>query len=96
MLVDHADAGLDGVGRRMENVRHAVNEDLTLVRLVHAVQLAHERALARAVFAEQGMHFTRIHVEVHTGVGQHTGEALDDAAHFDVVDPVLERGRWRS
>ena len=89
MLVDHADAGPDGIGRRMEGMRLAVDDDLAFVRLVQAVELAHQRALAGAILAQQGVHLAGVHVEANLGIGQHAREALDDVAHLDVLDAVV-------
>src|SRR5665811_2268173 len=95
----------------MKDLLLPVDQDLPLVRLVHAVELAHEGALARTVLAEQGVHLAGRHVEIDMIVGKHAGKALDDAAHFDALDALLLRagrpgrrprrrsgrrpGRWR-
>ena len=74
------------------DMRLAVDDDLAFVRLVQAVELPHQGALAGAVFAQQGMHFPGVHVEADVGVGQHAREALDDVAHLHVLDALTRDG----
>ena len=83
VLVDHAEAGGDRVARRAERHGLAVDADLARVGLVEPGQDVHERALAGAVLAEQGVDLARPQVEVDVVVGDDAGEALDDAAHLD-------------
>src|SRR4029077_13248720 len=52
VLVDHADARLDGPDRITEDLLFAVDEDLAGVWLVEARQDVHERRLAGAVLPE--------------------------------------------
>ena len=75
MLVDHADAGADGIGRRVKDVRLAVDQDFALIRAVQAVQLAHQGAFAGAIFAQQGMHLAGVDVKADLVVGQHARES---------------------
>ncbi len=56
MLVHHADAEPDGVVGVVDLHGLSVDEDFALVRLVQAVDQVHERAFARAVFAQQAEH----------------------------------------
>ena len=62
--------------------------DLAGVGPVEPVEDVHQRALAGAVLAEQGVDLAGAQVEVDAVVGDDAGEALDDAAHLDG-----ERGR---
>ena len=55
VLVHHADAGMDGVVRRADGDRLAVDADLAGIGLVEAVQDRHERRLARAVLADDAV-----------------------------------------
>ena len=55
VLVDHAEPGRDRVARRAEGDRLAVEQDLAGIRPVQPGQDVHERALAGAVLAEQGV-----------------------------------------
>src|SRR5699024_9754710 len=54
VLVHHADTVLDGLRGRVETYLLAADEDVALVRPVHAVQGLHQRGLARAVHAIVG------------------------------------------
>ena len=87
--MDHADAGADGIGRRAEDVLLAVDVDFALIGPVQAVEHPHQRALARAVLAEKGVHFAGAHVKGDVGVCHYAGETLGDAAHFHATDPAL-------
>ena len=69
VLEDHADAGGPGGGRRAELDRLAVDEDLALLRAVDAVEDLHQRALAGAVLAEQGVDLAGVDDEVDGVVG---------------------------
>ena len=66
-------------------------QDLAFVRLVEAVENAHERALAGAVLAEERVHLAGPHIEVDVVVGDHPGEPLRDAAHFQQRHRVARR-----
>jgi hypothetical protein len=88
VLVHHADAGLDGVGRRAEPHRRAVDLDRPLVRLLHAIEDLHEGGLAGAVLAADRVDLPAAHGEVYVAVGHHAGEPLGDATQHHRV------GRW--
>ena len=53
------------------------------VGMVEAVEDAHERALARAVFAQQGMDFALVQRKIDVVIGHQRAKALGDAGHFD-------------
>ena len=76
LLVDHGDsqrAGLDGrVGRNLL----AVEDDLAGGGLVHAGEYVHQRGLARAVFAHDGVDLALAHVKVHIVERLYAGEFL--------------------
>ena len=55
MLVHHADTRRDRVTRPLERHGLSVDENLTLIGCVHAVQDVHERGFARAILSEQGV-----------------------------------------
>jgi hypothetical protein len=63
--------------------RLAVEPDLAGIRPVEADQDVRERALARAVLAEQRVHLARGRLEVDRVVRQHAREALRDPVHRD-------------
>jgi len=68
VLVDHADARVDCVARRVERLRLAVEEDGPLGRLVEPVQHVHQRGLAGPVLAEQGVDTPALHREINVVV----------------------------
>ena len=72
--------GRDRVARRAERDRPPVDPDLAGVGPVEPVEDVHERALAGAVLAEQGVDLADAQVEVDAVVGDDAREALDDAA----------------
>ena len=74
---------VDRGSRRVDRHFLAVQEDLALVRVVEPVEDAHERRLAGAVLAEQGMDLTTDELEVDVVVGERTREALRDSAHLE-------------
>jgi hypothetical protein len=88
VLVDHAESRADRVAGRAERDLSTVDPDLALVGPVQAGGDVHQRALARAVLAEEGMHLADAQVEVDAVVGDDPRKALDDAAE-------LERRRGR-
>jgi hypothetical protein len=59
VLVHHADAGRDGVLRRVELGLLAIQQDLALIGLQQPVQDVHQGRLAGPVLTEQGVHLTR-------------------------------------
>ena len=88
VLVDHADAVVDRHVGRVDAQGSPVQADLALVRVVEAVEDAHERRLARPVLAEERVHLALDEVEVDVVVRDDAGEPLRDAAQ-------LEKGRIR-
>src|SRR5262249_58943661 len=83
VLVDHADAALDGVAWGAQDDPLAGDANLAFVRAIEPAQDVHERGLAGPVLPEERQHFTRIDDEVDPGVGQRAGKDLDDAAELD-------------
>ena len=76
MLVDHARRPAAIASRGDPNVTgRAVEPDLPGVRPVQAGEDVHERALAGAVLAEQGVDLARSQVEVDVVVGDDAREA---------------------
>ena len=62
VLVDHADAQCIGVVGVFDGHLHAVLFDDALLGLIQAEQHAHQRGLAGAVFAQQGMDLSLFHL----------------------------------
>ena len=85
MLEHGADAQRQAGAGRGNPDGIAVDQDLALVRLLHAGEDADQRRLAGAVLAEQDMDLARIEVERDAVIGHHAGEALGD---------VADRGNW--
>jgi hypothetical protein len=91
VLVHHAHAPIDRIAGRRDANGLPVQMDLALVGVVEPVEDVHERRLARAVLAEQGVHLALGQLEVDAVVGDHPREALRDSLQFE------ERGvchRW--
>ena len=63
MLVHHSNAAADGLGRRRHLNRIALHENLTLLRLVEAVDAFGQGGLAGTVFTQQAVNFTRPDIE---------------------------------
>ena len=85
VLEDHADAVADRRRRGPEVLHLAVDEDRSLVGLMGAVQRLHQRRLAGAVLADDGVDRAAADLEVDAVVGDDAGEALDDVAQLDGV-----------
>src|SRR5690606_35085778 len=83
VLVDHADAGVDGVARGAEGDLPAVDLDRALVRLLHAVEALHQRRLAGTVLPDDRVHRAGLDGEADVMVRHDTGETLGDALQLD-------------
>ena len=60
VLMHHADAGCQRIGRAADRDRPTVDPDLTGIRPIDAEQDVHQRGLAGAVLAEQPQNLTGI------------------------------------
>ena len=76
VLVDHADAQLEGVPRRVEPDLASIDADVTLVGLVQARQDGHQGGLAGAVLTQEAQHLARHRRERDVVVGDDAGKAL--------------------
>ncbi len=83
MLVDHADATLDGIRRAGQVDLGPIEKDLPLVRSCETVEDVHECRLAGAVLAEQRVDLTWPHFQVDGVVGDDARIALRDAEHLE-------------
>ena len=63
-------------------MRIPVDQYFTRIRFVQPVQDVHQRGLAGAVFAQQGVDFSLAQVEIYLVIGQHTRELFGDAFCF--------------
>ncbi len=104
MLVHHPEAGREVVARGVEVDGRSLDPDRSLVGAVEARQTLHERALAGAVLAEQGVDLRQPQVEVDPVVGEHARNRLTipristasgDAASRGPRGPVAARRRRR-
>ena len=93
MLVDHADAGVDGIAWRGEMTGLPLTKIVPASGLYMPGQHVHQRALAGAVLAQQRVDLARAQIKIDVVVGEHAGESLDDAAH---LDDVSGGEKWRS
>ena len=59
-----------------------VHQDLAFVGVIEAVEDAHQRGLARAVFAQQGVNFARGQGKIDVVVGHQGAKALGDPVHL--------------
>ena len=90
MLVHHADPRVERLARRVELDRLAVEQDLALVGPVEPGEDVRQRALARAVLAEEGVHLALSRLEVHPVVRDDGREPLRDPSERDG-----RHRRWR-
>ena len=81
VLVNHSDAVLNGNAGACDVHLLTVHEDLALGRLVQADKDVHERRLASAVLAQQGVDLAFPHGQVHVLVGVERAKALADVFH---------------
>ena len=91
VLVNHSDAGRDGVGGGAKRASGSVDGDGSLVGLVHAVQRLHQRGLAGTVLADDRVNGARTNREVHIMVGDDAGEGLGDSTQLDREVAARER-----
>ena len=86
MLVDHTDAQFDGIVGIVDLNRTLTDLDLALVLRVEAVEDIHQRALARAVFAQESQDLSRIQRETAAIVGKYPREAFGYVARLQDWD----------
>src|SRR3712207_4658450 len=79
LLRDHGDPGFLRIPRRGELDHLATDLQRSLIWCIETVDYLHERALAGAVLADQGVHLTRAQVEIYALYGRHAAEAFGDA-----------------
>ena len=84
VLVDHADAQVEGVLGGGDGHRLSVDVDLPLIGEIDAGEHIHQGGLAAAVFTQQGQDLTFVQLKVHIFVGDDlAAESLGDILHFD-------------
>jgi len=96
VLMDHVDPAGDRVRGTADVYFLAVQQDRAFVRPGQPVEDVHQRCLAGAVLAQQGMDLARTNVQIDVVVGGHARVALGDPAHFECRRPHRSvRGRHR-
>ncbi len=83
VLVDHTDAALDRVARRLEVDLLAVDAQPAAIGSIETGDDAHQGGLASAVLADQGMDFAVAGIEGDVLVGDDRSEPLGDIGHLD-------------
>ena len=81
VLVHHADAQLDGLGRGLNADRFPMEVDGTLRGLIQTEQHVHQRAFTGAVFAQKRVHFAFAYIEIDVSVGIDVTEFFGDVLH---------------
>ena len=90
LLEDDGDAGVLGLARSCETqLAWPRQQDLARVRREHAGEDVHQRGLARAVLAEQGVQPPAPHGEAHVVERLHAGK------DFEIAASRFDRGRRR-
>src|SRR5690606_13270376 len=83
MLMDHADAGGDGVVGTPYRGRLAAHADFAAVGLIKTVENRHERRLAGAILTHYSVDASFRHFKIDVAIGMDWPEALVDADQFD-------------
>ena len=89
MLMNHPDAVLNSVLRMLDGRGFAIDENLTLIRMVQAIKHLHQRRFAGAIFAKQRMNLARPHIKVDAVRRQNARKTFDDAAHLKLMNPFM-------
>ena len=84
VLVDHPDACVDSVAGVREVPDRAIDDDITLVGRVEAVEDVHQGRLPCSVLAEEPKDLTRLDCHVDRVVGYHTRKSLGDIAKLEL------------
>ncbi len=97
-LVDHGNTGGDGVGGVVEKHVLAIDAKMAAARQVSAAERFQQRALAGAVFAEQGVYAAGADGEAYVLQRPHARIRLGDGAEFQRSAagegaPVIKCGR---
>ena len=85
VLVHHADAQRVCIVGILDGYLHAVLFDNALLGLIQTEQHAHQRGLARAVFAQQGVDLTLLQLKRDVVIGDDTREPFRDVQHFNGI-----------
>ena len=83
LLIDHPDAEPFGAARRVDMHLAAVDGDRARVGRLRAGQDLHQRRLARAVLADEHVHFTGAQRQRHVVSARTPGKLFRDAVHLE-------------
>ncbi len=83
-LVNDRHAGVDGLPRRLEVLNRAAQGQFAAVGLVDAAEDLQQRALARAVLADQGVNARLAHAKTDVVQGFHAWKRLADGAKLQI------------
>ena len=87
--MDHANPAGDGIRRIGDLHWFSFEQDFSLIGTSQSKKNIHERCLAGAVFAQEGMNLPGFHVQTNLVVGNDTRVTLGDSAHLEPW-----RGGW--
>ena len=93
MLMDHADAVVQGVPRLAERGPSAVDKDFPVIRLIATGEDVHEGRLAGTVFSQQGVNLPGQDLKIDAVVGNDVREPFYDALHVDGGGTIGGGGR---
>ena len=85
MLVDHADAQFVGIVGVFDLDDLAVLLDLPFLRLIQTEEDAHQRGLAGAVFAKQGVYLAFPQLKCDVVICNDARKPLRDVEHLDCI-----------
>jgi hypothetical protein len=83
LLVNHGDAGRSRIARPLGRVRLAPEHHLARIRPDRAAQDLHERALARPILTDQGMHISSVDAQRDAVKSASRPEPLGHPRHFE-------------
>src|SRR6266496_6648870 len=81
--MNHADSARDGIRRITDLHGVSVEQNLALIRASQSEEDIHERCLAGAVFAEERMDLSGLHIQIDSIVRYNTWVTFGDSAHFE-------------
>ena len=85
LLVHHGDAPVEGVQGSVDGHLFPLVDHFALVHVVDAKHALHQRGLAGAVLAHQGVDGAGAEFQLRVVQGLDAGERLDHATHFQTI-----------
>ena len=95
LLINHRHAGLASLTRVSRLVRRVIQRHRSRIWNDGARKNRHQRALARAVLADERAYFPAAHSKIDTVEGNGAAERLAHAAHFELRACLAEAARRR-